>query len=1739
MGRSRRRKRRWFAIAGLALLLLVASAYAYVRIEWEGEDLGDNIARILNKRMRGRIEIGAVEWDPSALKKVITGGWVSVRIRNVKVWDDCALSSDLAPLDERRRGDPAEDCTPDNKPDPDPSSRRKPRKLLIDAPLVTAEIDVHAAAFGNHDLTFRNVHVWGGTALLEQAREPYPLHAYDRTIISIVTAFYPRLKAGFRAGIYAAETPPKFDLRDIHVHDLNAIVQFGPKQNVDGSVGYLFAALVTGVNVDAAPLPGMLPTSYLHVNADDPLVPKLYVRLGVQSKHASVRILDEGPRDAFGIPTSLGTDWAKGRKAEYQIELNELVINRLAQLPDQWAKKDYVANNLELDISAHTVPCTATRNPAEGADLHLTGQLLEWWDRPYDGKWDLKLAVKNLGPTLRTCIKSTMGGDKLDGTVRLSGPFIADPKVTLDLVGLDYDVSLKSDQEPLQLTLAEVHGEIDLVNEQGSIDRTTALVRGGKEPGEVMVGATFQLRPWRVKSSIDIIKPIDVARFLPPKAVGPVGKFLQGKLTAEGDSELGFELKDFDLSLGRTEKEKSIRVYKGRLFTDNNFKLIRFQKISIEAGRSRATFDGWIDTVKEDVDLSVTGCFPDLGVWLRRFNLKVFAESACGSGAPDPGVAFINAAPGGGSGGNSTVKIKGNYKNPSVQVQTTLAGVPCLDKLALNVTVANDIATIHKITSSGFGGSLSGSGQMTMPAGGGTPRIDHLHIEGRRLEAAKVCGLKGLIKGTIDTIDVEVRSTTIVQNRDPADWLASFVIRAQAKKLNVLGENYSNVIACVNRSDDHRCRPNWAEKRLAPTAKDSCEAAKKNGGFCAVAAADRDVGGRFAATVADVPPLKSGKAKLARRLGGTIALDDIPLAALDPFIGTGNVGGLVSATLNLAGDRTAPSVEIGSTVNLTRAWVAGAYIGDMQLGVIPTTYGKVHAIRVYGSAMAGQLGIDAILGTAKPFPVDAVFSGRRVEVDHFVNLTKKLGLSEPVQAWASGAITFRTELSPLNGNQAQPEAWIELREVEAILNHKTRDGRRMPIHFQMVPRDKSGNALSLRVTPSTLEFSCRNFTVVGGRQPCPARLVTPAGVVEISGGATQSQMAISAIGQSLELSKLKGLLENQFDDITGTLELNAKVGGTFAKPTYEVSLDVKDRVTLRLPGGDSVLQVLGPRVVEDPALPLIEVNGKRVHGEQVPGGRIKVANGTLAFENSFTINVRDERKDEQGELAVLGIIGLNGLTPANWGVQIQGKIAGKMLSAIAPSKIAQASGLATIDASLGGKGKLPFINATLQFTPEPGKQRTQPLTILPRGVKYEIAMLEGAVQIKTNEAGTHRTYVVDFSDEPLTASINGEGTVSNIRGNVVLTDGTLERADIALDADNIPYRKSGLYDFIISTKNVNLVLPGPSSVWQATGSVSIVNGSYRRDFELAEALKPAPELVAPAKPWWDEYPTIGNADLDLVVEVRKFSVENNIANIDLAGPRLIVSGSPRDPRISGSIRVQRGEFKLPVTRAKFTQTYGSIDFAENERAGNPSLDITSKAPDYTDQSGQQHTITVLISGSLEQPLWDLSTSTGYNKSQTLALLLLGRNPEQFRRTFGGQIGSNPLNPEVSTNPGGSAGDQIIRDLAGDWVSGLVSGSLKDIIGLDVLRFEIGFGSIGVHGEKKLIENVRVLGDGEQTGRGSSLNARLEAKMPLHFLLRAKDNLSLQGTWLKKNFNDPAEQDTDDLGARVVYRLFIP
>ncbi|MBA3396632.1 MAG: translocation/assembly module TamB domain-containing protein [Deltaproteobacteria bacterium] len=1687
------------------MLLLLSTGFAVLRVKFEGEDLGDNIASILNKRMRGRIEIGSIEWSTGALKQVVTGGWVPVTMRNIRVWDDCALSSDVAgALDELRTGDPNEDCTPDERPDPEPNSKRKPRKLLVRTDLITAEVDIHALMFGKHDFVFRNLWIHGGEAVIEETDEPYPLHAYDRTIVSIVTAFYPRMSAGFRAGIYADSAPPIFDLRDIHIANLNLTIHMNPYVE-DGVFGYVTTIRMEGVNVDSGPEPQN--DSFLYMDPTDPLVAKFYLKLGVTAKRGVVRIFDEGPRDTFRMPVPqvAGASAARevyppaGRSAKYQVALADIQLNRLAHMPTDWARKNFVANTLELDVQARTLPCATPENaspdPATGAMIRFSGELQNWFDRPFDGAWNLALDVQNFGPTLRSCIKSNIGGDDLHGRITLTGPFIANPAVGLDLKNLDFDVPLRADEEPLRLTLAEVHGRIDMVNEQGYIDKTKALIRGGKEPGEVEIAATFGLKPYNANATIEIVKAIDVGRFLPDSVSRPVGKYLQGRLRAKGDAMYGFALEDFDLALGPTPTQKAIRVHKGRLFTDDDFDSIQIQKVHVDAGRSHAVFDGFVNILANDMKVRIEGEFPDLDVWMKRFGLPAFFKSA----------------------GGGVIIIQGPLDKPRINIATELGGVPCLDKLRIvDMEYSSDtgMVDIRKITSAGLGGELTGSGRIRAPdkdKPGDRARIEILKLAGKRIDASRLCGLKGTVKGTLETLDLELANTTIDPNRGALDWLESTKLYAKSDKLDVLGDKYSSVGICVNRKDDQICRPRDAYLDGDDLAQ--CEQGKKGNGFCAVATATRDAGGLFDATVVKLPAVKSSR--LGERLGGSIALHDLPLAILQQFAGSDMAGGLASATLHLAGSPLAP--QANGALQLLRAWAAHAFFGDAQLAVEPATIGtNKPAIAIRGTLLAGRLRIDAVVGTAAPYPVELAISGRRIELDVLLGLQQRLGLPEPLQAWVTGTITVKTELAPVT--PIEPEAWIELTEMRATVTHRSADGRLTPLTLSVFDRSNGQRpAMSLRATPSSLELACKDPGAKGGRVECPTFVATPAGILEIRGSASPKRISLLARGD-LDLRQIAPLFDTTFEELKGVAALTASVSGTYEQPNYEAELRLEN-VSAQPVGGDTILEA--------------------------PSGLIRLANGSLGFTD-VKVQVRDRHRDEAGELHIKGNITLDGLKPVGWGILIDGKIAGKMLLVAVPSAVSQASGLARIegDLLLSGKGPRPTISGTIDFAPLPvcpkGEERMadgaecrqateqhRPLTIIPRGVRRELTFATGSVDIDTEAVGERRTYKISLNG--ISTSIDGEGTLSGIDGRIELRDGVLTKLDVRLDADDIPFRVPGTLDLILTARRITIDKASEHSTLEVGGIITIIDGTYNRNFAITDQLVSiAAPATLPTKPFWEEYPTLGSANLDLDLEVRRFAVKNNIAQIELSGD-LEISNTPRDPRLAGRISVARGRFRVPGTRAPFTETSGSIDFAENERAGNPELNVESDAL-YRDQSGQEHLITLSLTGKLEQLQWDLKTSTGYNKSQTLSLLVLGRNPEQLRRSLGDQsLGSDPTTGDPTTNPSGGFADQIVKDLAGDWVSSLLGDSLEKYTPFDVLRIEIGFGSIGFHVEKKVLENMRLLGDTEQTIRGNTVNGRAEFDGP--------KGIRVQLGYLNKNFNDPAEQDIEDRSLKLV-KIFI-
>ena len=94
----------------------------------------------------------------------------------------------------------------------------------------------------------------------------------------------------------------------------------------------------------------------------------------------------------------------------------------------------------------------------------------------------------------------------------------------------------------------------------------------------------------------------------------------------------------------------------------------------------------------------------------------------------------------------------------------------------------------------------------------------------------------------------------------------------------------------------------------------------------------------------------------------------------------------------------------------------------------------------------------------------------------------------------------------------------------------------------------------------------------------------------------------------------------------------------------------------------------------------------------------------------------------------------------------------------------------------------------------------------------------------------------------------------------------------------------------------------------------------------------------------------------------------------------------------------------------------------------------------------------------------------------------------------------------------------------------ITDTLRELSGLDVARIELNLASFGFHGEKRLFENLDMIGDLERTSRGSTLNGKVELRLPRQ--------LSVQVSYLRKDYDDAAERDVKDVEVKLVLRVLL-
>lgn len=750
-------------------------------------------------------------------------------------------------------------------------------------------------------------------------------------------------------------------------------------------------------------------------------------------------------------------------------------------------------------------------------------------------------------------------------------------------------------------------------------------------------------------------------------------------------------------------------------------------------------------------------------------------------------------------------------------------------------------------------------------------------------------------------------------------------------------------------------------------------------------------------------------------------------------------------------------------VQIQRGWFRETFLGSASLEVERVGPGQV---RVTGQLFQGKVEVDGLVSTRAPYHADLAMVLRRVEVDQLLpNLAGRYG----ARGWLSGEVRWRGNLKSVPGEK--PTIHADLTEAVVVLDNEDAAGRPAPIR------------LSNR-TPLALDYDGRTFSL---RRE--AVLHGPAGDFAISGSGGPAGLDFRLSG-NVAVALLAPYVKRWFEDVGGTVGLSVHVTGQPGAPRLSGVVQLTD-VALRPVGQDAIVRL--------------------------PGGKLEFTNDQLSL-TGLSMVVVDEFSDERSELTVSGGVKLRDFHPVRWAIHIDGELSGKMLLVVAPTLFSAGSGSAELSIGLMGEGASPNIDGAIEFDGE------TPLTLTPRGARREIALHGGSLKF------TDKLIELDG----LRGTVDDEGQLTDVSGKITLAAWRPVDVDVVVTADDLPFRVPQTLELSLGARGLRVV-GGPREGLRIQGAIEVVDGRYVRKFSpILEALRPR-RVTETEAPFYLGFPLLARAQLDLAVSSRAFLVRNNVANIEMGGD-VRITGTPMRPRFEGVVRVEQGSFKFQGVRARFERTRGTVNFSRFRQFPDetPTLDIRSES-DYRDISGQAHLIQLVLRGPLGHLDWDLSTNSGLNKAQTFTLIFAGRTPDEARQALLGEepIGKRPGQISTADSAAGTIearlviADQLLKQLAGEYLTLLVEDSIRNVTTLDVARLEVGAGSLAFHGEKELLPGLRAVGDVERSLRGWSWDARGQ--------YRLNDSVSVEGGAQQKRFDEEAEEDVSEVRLRMIWR----
>ncbi|WP_371395327.1 translocation/assembly module TamB domain-containing protein [Fretibacter rubidus] len=232
-------------------------------------------------------------------------------------------------------------------------------------------------------------------------------------------------------------------------------------------------------------------------------------------------------------------------------------------------------------------------------------------------------------------------------------------------------------------------------------------------------------------------------------------------------------------------------------------------------------------------------------------------------------------------------------------------------------------------------------------------------------------------------------------------------------------------------------------------------------------------------------------------------------------------------------------------------------------------------------------------------------------------------------------------------------------------------------------------------------------------------------------------------------------------------------------------------------------------------------------------------------------------------------------------------------------------------------------------------------------------------------------------------------------------------------------------------------------------------------------------------------------NLDVTVSApRRIFVRSKGLDVELSA-NAVITGTLSDPLINGTAEVERGSFKIAGKELQFDA--GSVEFNGPVSTAKLSLEATADTANLT--------ASVVISGTLEDPNIELSSTPERPDDEILSALLFGRSATELSTLEAAQLAG------------------AIAQFSGNGVGFDLLGGLRDSLGVGQLSVNIADdGTAQITGGRYLTRNVylQVFSGVDASTAGAVIDWELRRNLSLRSKLQADNEQSLSLSY-KKDF----------------------